>query len=140
MCNPTWNERDENLLPRARYDLIVFRGSRVHWLLSAAAEALGEASLLKAGIKVGVQMYMDATAGISLGSRRGLRRAKHIDTILLWVQEYVTKGKINIGKKHTSEMLADFLTKSVPENITLNALSEMGYKYEEGQHGLALRV
>ena len=69
---------------------------------------------------------MDATVGISLGSRRGLDRAKHIDTIFLWVQEYVTKGKIKIGKKHTSEMLADFLTKPVPENIILNALNEMG--------------
>ena len=85
-------------------------------------------------------MHMDATVGISLGSRRGLDRAKHIDTIFLWVQEYVTKGKIKIGKKHTSEMLADFLTKPVPENIILNALNEMGYKYEEGQHELALRV
>ena len=37
-------------------------------------------------------------------------------------------------------MLADFLSKSVPENIILNALNEMGYKYEEGQHELALRV
>ena len=110
-------------------------------LVSAAAEALGEASLLKDwGIKVGVQMYMDATAGISLGSRRGLGRGKHIDTIFLWVQEYVAKGKIKIGKKRTSEMLADFLSKSVPENIILNALSEMGYKYEGGQHELALRV
>ena len=110
-------------------------------LISAAAEALGEASLLKDwGIKVGVQIYMDATAGISLGSRRGLGRAKHIDTLFLWVQEYVTKGKIKIGKKHTSEMLADFLTKSVPENVIIKALNEMGYKYEEGQHELALRV
>ena len=110
-------------------------------LVSATAEALGEASLLKDwGIKVGVQIYMDATAGISLGSRRGLGRAKHIDTLFLWVQEYVTKGKIKIGKKHTSEMLADFLTKSVPENVIIKALNEMGYKYEEGQHELALRV
>ena len=85
-------------------------------------------------------MYMDATAGISLGSRRGLGRAQHIDTIFLWVQGNVIKGKIEIGKKHTSEMLADFLTKSVPENIILNALNDMGYKYEEGQHELALRV
>ena len=54
-------------------------------LVSAAAEALGEASLLKDwGIKVGVQMYMDATAGILLGSRRGLGRAKRIDTIFVY--------------------------------------------------------
>ena len=85
-------------------------------------------------------MYMDATVGISLGSRRGLGRAKHIDNIFLWVQGYVIEGKIKIGKKHASEMLADFLTKSVPENIILNALNEMSYKHEKRQHELALRV
>ena len=29
---------------------------------------------------------MDATAGIAIGSRRGLGRVKHIDTVFLWAQ------------------------------------------------------
>ena len=53
--------------------------SEYYGLVSAAAEALEEASLLKDwGIKVGIQMYMDATAGISLGSRMCKTHRHHI--------------------------------------------------------------
>ena len=50
--------------------------------------------------------------GIAIGSRRGLGRLKHIDTVFL-VQAMVPEGKISLGKKPTKEMLADFLTKHV---------------------------
>ena len=56
---------------------------------------------------------MDATAGIAMGSRRGLGRVKHIDTLFLWVQTMVTEGKISLGKKPPKEMPADILTKHV---------------------------
>ena len=58
-------------------------------------------------------VWMDATAGIAIGSRRGVGRVKHIDTVFLWLQAMVTEGKISLGKKPTKEVLADFLTKFV---------------------------
>ena len=48
---------------------------------------------------------MDATAGIAIGSLRGLGRVKHIDTVFLWVQAMVTEGKISLGSKPTKDML-----------------------------------
>ena len=56
---------------------------------------------------------MDATAGIAMGSRRGLGKAKYIDTVFHWVQSYVSEGRAKLFKRHTSEMLADMLTKPV---------------------------
>ena len=110
-------------------------------LVSAASEGLGETSnLLDWGVKVQLVVNMDATAGISLGSRRGLGRAKHIDTCFLWVQNLVSDGKIRLRKKHTSEMLADMLTKPVPESSMLRFLGEMGYEFADGKHALALEV
>ena len=55
---------------------------------------------------------MDATAGIAIGSRRGLGRVKHTDTVCLWVQAMVTEGKISLGKTPTKEMLADFFNET----------------------------
>ena len=81
-------------------------------LVSGACNALGEQSLLKDwGILLPIQAYMDASTGLSIGSRHGLGRVKHIDTVFLWVQDVVTSGRIALGKKHTDEMLADLLTK-----------------------------
>ena len=36
--------------------------------------------------KFKAHVWMDATAGIAIGSRRGLVRVMHIDTVFLWVQ------------------------------------------------------
>ena len=57
-------------------------------LVSAISNALGEQALLADwNIKVEIQVWIDATAGIAIGQRRGLGRVKHIDTAFLWVQE-----------------------------------------------------
>ena len=63
-------------------------------LVSIAAELLGLQSMcLDFGMLVGIESLLDATAGIAIGSRRGLGKVKHIDTVFLWVQELVTEGK-----------------------------------------------
>ena len=56
--------------------------SEYYSLVSVASEALGHQSVPgDMGIPAGCKIHMDATAGISLGSRRGLGKAKRISTI-----------------------------------------------------------
>ena len=95
--------------------IAISAGEAEHYgLVSAASMLLGLMSiLLDWGWRVRCHVWMDATAGIAIGSRRGLGRVKHMDTAFLWVQALVTEGKISLGKKATVEMLADFLTKNV---------------------------
>ena len=84
-------------------------GEAEHYgLVSAMSSTLGLQSIL---LDWGWNVWMDATAGIAIGSRRGLGRVEHIDTVFRWVQAVVTEGKVTLGKKLTKEMLADFLTK-----------------------------
>ena len=94
-------------------------------LVSAASQTLGlQGILLDGGWNFNAHVWMDATAGIAIGSRRRLGRVKHIDTVFLWVQKVVTDGKISLGKKKpTKEMLADFLTKHVDAATMLNRMS-----------------
>ena len=82
---------------------------------------------------------MDATAGIAIGSRRGLGRVKHIDTVFLWVQKVVIEGKISLGKKPTKEMLADFLMKPVDAATMLNCMSGLGLEFQSGESKLTLK-
>ena len=87
---------------------------------------------------------MDATAGVAVGSRRGLGRGlgrgKHIDTVFLWMQTMVTEGKISLGKKPTKEMFADFLTKHVDAATMLNCMSRLGLKFQSGESKLTLKA
>ena len=85
--------------------------SEYYALVSATSEALGLNALMKDCVlflEVGARM--NAIAGIAMGSRRGLGKAKHINTVFHWVQGYVSEGNVKLFKKHTSEMLADKLT------------------------------
>ena len=110
-------------------------------LVSGISNGLGEQSLLADwNIAVSLQVWMDATAGIAIGRRRGLGRVKHVDVAFLWVQEIVNTGRAQIGKKHTSEMLADMFTKAVSATDMQRHMGAMGYRFEEGRSRLGLQV
>ena len=69
-------------------------------LVSGISTGLGEQSMYADwNIKVDIQVWMDATAGIAIGSRKGLGRVKHVDTTFLWVQDMVRHKKVKLGKK-----------------------------------------
>ena len=110
-------------------------------LVSAASHSLGLQSILKDwGWKFRCHIWMDATAGIAIGSRRGLGKVKHVDTVFLWVQEVVSAGRITVGKKPTAEMLADFLTKLVDASTMHKFLTGLQLFFKDGHGSLRLKA
>ena len=83
---------------------------------------------------------MDATIGIAIGSRRGLGKVKHVDTVYLWVQDLFSSGRIKLGKKPTLEMLADFLTKNVDAKIMQMCLTGLHLMFKGGSSKLRLKA
>ena len=107
-------------------------------LVSMASELLGAQAMCKDfGMLVGIEAYLDATTGIAIGSRKGLGKVKHIDTVFLWVQDFVNSGKCKVSKKHTTEMFADFLTKPTNEAVIKMCMAGLGFEYLSGRHRLA---
>ena len=108
-------------------------------LVTACSEALGEQSIASNfGMKLGITILMDATAGAAIGSRRGIGRVKHLSTIFLWVQEYITSGKIRVQKVHTTENVSDILTKAVSGTLMRKMMDCMNFHTVTGRAGLAL--
>ena len=108
-------------------------------LVSGLCQAFGEKSTLQDwGIKVSIVGYMDATTGLSIGSRHGLGKVKHIDTIFLWAQDKILSGKAKLLKKHTDDMLADLFTKPLEAQRMRKLLTNLNYHFSEGRHHLAL--
>ncbi len=83
---------------------------------------------------------MDATTGIAIGSRRGLGRVKHIDTIFLWVQEVINRGRVAVDKKNALDMIADVMTKAVTEVRMEMMMKKMQYDHKSGRHPKAIEV
>eukprot|EP00435_Cladocopium_sp_Y103_P007958 s1954_g2.t1 len=97
--------------------------SEYYALLSAASSSLGEVSASKDwGLSPDLEVNMDASAGIAMGSRRGLGKAKHVDTQYHWVQDRVAMRHFKLKKVCTNSMLADVLTKPVAEEKMNKAL------------------
>ncbi|CAE7251708.1 unnamed protein product [Symbiodinium sp. CCMP2592] len=110
-------------------------------LISTTSACLGEQAMLADwGINCPVVINMDATTGISIGSRRGLGRVKHIHTCFLWVQEVIDSGRVKLKKVPTGEMLADLMTKPLDAKLIQKFLQGMGYNSRSGRHPLALKT
>ena len=103
-------------------------------LVSATSQMLGLQSILfDWGWKFNA-------AGFAIGSRRGLGRVKHINTVFLWVQAMVLKGKIILSKKPTKEMLADFLTKHIDAATMQSCMAGLGMRFQSGESKLTLKA
>ena len=108
-------------------------------LVSGLCQALGEQSQLRDwGVHVPIVGYMDATTGLSIGSRHGLGKVKHIDRVFLWAQDAVLTGKAKLYKKITQEMLADLFTKPLDAGRMKMLLEKLNYRFCGGRHHLAL--
>ena len=115
--------------------------SEYYALVSGASNLLGEVSTAKDwGLQPESEVFMDASAGIAMGSRRGLGKAKHVDTQYHWVQDRVAKRYFRLKKVDTGDMLADVLTKPVIEEKMNKALRNMNFHFLEGEHHLTLRA
>ena len=108
-------------------------------LVSAASEELGEQNIaMDLGLKLGIRIRMDASAGMAIGSRRGVGKAKHLHTVFLWVQEYDTFGRLKLKKVHASQNLGDALTRPVEGPKLAAAMSALHVDCPSGRSKMAL--
>ena len=97
-------------------ELLVFRLERVSITLLCVGPAICWEKFQTARdwvLQPESEVFMDASAGIAMGSRRGLGKAKHVDTQYHWVQDRVAKRYFRLKKVDTGDMLADVLTKPI---------------------------
>ena len=110
-------------------------------LVTLVAEMCGVNSLAKDwNLEYKFGINMDATAAIGMAGRRGLGKVKHVHTVFLWIQERLQELKAVVKKQHTSDMLADILTKFLPRESLEKLLRRMGYVYREAEHNLRLEA
>ena len=82
-------------------------------LVTGAAEALGvQALAAELGWTMSVRLWTDSTASISVASRRGLGKLRHVELRLLWLQDALKEGRLKIMKVPGLLNVADHLTKT----------------------------
>ena len=100
--------------------------SEYYSLVKGSSITIGIQSMLKdMMIDVGVQILSDASSGISLASRRGLGRARHISTRYLWIQQHVADKSIEVTKVPRKDNPSDIGTRCVTEAEIFTAFRQL---------------
>ncbi len=77
-------------------------------MLKVVGEALGFQSMAEdLGWKVEVRVWSDSSAALGVARRVGAGRIKHMQIAMLWLQERVQKGEVEVRKIKGGEHPAD---------------------------------
>ena len=91
------------------------------------------------GDKLNIEVHTDSIAAKGIGSRIGLGKVRHLDTGLLWIQNFIEKGIIKLKKVKGTENPADLGTKDLDEKSMLKCLAQCGVQPLGGRHPLSLQ-
>ncbi len=98
------------------------------------AEGLAFQSMcLDVGCSVVVRVHTDSTACKGVCNRRGIGRIRHMDVALLWLQQKVLRGSIQVVRVPGSENPADLMTNFLSGADMHRILPELGFRSEEGR-------
>ena len=82
-----------------------------------AAQALGLKSFAAdIGIKLEVDLFIDAKATMGIINRQGLGKVRHIEVQDLWLQGAVKSKRVTLSKVKSEENVADLMTKPLTAN------------------------
>ena len=105
----------------------------------AVMRALGlRSNLSDLGVDVRIILYTDSTAAKGTAFRKGLGKAKHIDTVYLWLQDIFKDKEVELHKVDGEKNRSDLLTKYLAGPKIAQLLKSMGYSARDGRHELAL--
>ena len=85
-------------------------------------------------VNVGLRVWTDSSAAIGICTRQGLGKMRHIDTHLLWIQQAVRSGRVDLRKILGEENPADLLTKHLSSRERVQKLvALLGCRYTGGR-------
>ena len=107
-----------------------------------AASALGFKSLLMdLGVQWPLRVWTDSSASIGMCTRQGIGKVRHMDTQIMWIQQRVRNGDLDLYKVSGEENPADILTKAeIPRERMEKLLERLNCHFEGGRAESAPRL
>jgi hypothetical protein len=151
-CIRTRKSTTGGALMRGRHVLKTWSGTQATIALSSAeaeliaavrgaAEGLAVRSLVRDfGLDCGLRIHVDSSAAIGICKRTGVGKIRHLDTRLLWIQEAVRDGTLEVMKVLGTENPADLMTKHLGAEQITECLTRLSGWEREGRAQAAPRV
>jgi hypothetical protein len=106
--------------------------------VKGAAEGLAVRSLVRDfGRSCALRVHVDSSAAIGICRRTGVGKVRHLDTRLLWIQELVRDGTLEVVKIAGTENPADLMTKHLAADFISAHLIKLECFAREGRADIA---
>ena len=150
-CVRTRKSTTGGALMRGRHVLKTWSGTQATIALSSAeaeliaavksaAEGLAVRSLVQDfGRNCALRVHVDSSAAIGICKRTGVGKVRHLDTRLLWVQELVRDGTLEVVKIAGVINPADLMTKNLNAECISAHLARLECFAREGRAEIAPR-
>ncbi len=97
-------------------------------VVRGAGQGLGYQALLgDLGVSVPLRLWTDSGAAIGICSRQGLGKLRHLDAHMLWIQQAVRSGRVDLRKIDGERNPAGLLTK---HSLTREKLQQLTKLYD----------
>ena len=102
--------------------------------VKTCTELIGVTQLVEDwGRQVEGQVYVDSSAAIGVAHRKGNGKLRHVKVCLLWIQEKVEEGEVDIKKIDGEQNPADLLTKNVNAAKIERYMTTINEEFRDGR-------
>ena len=91
-------------------------------------------------LKLDAGLMVDSAAALGVMGRRGNGKLRHVRVGMLWVQERVEEGELDIAKVKGEDNPADLMTKNLGQRVIWKHMECLGQGSQEGRAGESLRI
>ena len=92
------------------------------------------------GMELRAKVWVDSSAALGVAARRGNGKLRHVRVGMLWIQEKLEEGELEMAKVKGEENPADLMTKNLGRRIIDKHMEMMRQQQTEGRADLSLRI
>jgi hypothetical protein len=109
--------------------------------VKTASEVIGMIGMARdMGVKVEGDIWVDASAAMGIVNRQGCGKIRHLDTILLWVQQRKLRKELGFEKINGKENPSDLMTKGLDEVSLLKMVEKLGCSFRGGRAETSVKL
>ena len=133
-CVKTWSATQKSItLSSGEAELVA--------AVKMSTELLGILQLLADwGQTLEAKVYVDSAAAIGITQRKGNGKLRHVKVGMLWIQERVEEGELQVVKVLGTENPADAMTKHLSGGKIQQLMEKIGQEWRTGRSELSLRL
>ena len=83
-------------------------------------------------LEFGMVVHSDSSTSLSIASRRGLGKLRHVQTRYLWLQQMTNEKRITLKKILGTKNSSDLFTKIMAWPLISKYMQTLGYEFRDG--------